>query len=196
MQRTRRGGVAVAYGGMVIDISKWRQQLLQRPPVATTPDRNPGEDSLVYFDLQHHWQEVRQLFERTDVRFAAAQGMRGRRACPPCSEYSSRSAGITTSEYSECWPIHNTDGCDGRVFPLFLSHHGRDVGWGGGSYKAELAFSWMPDEETKNGRRTRKTTPACYTQGMDGTCTCPSRSILRRFSHRPVRYLSYSECAG
>jgi hypothetical protein len=79
-----------------IDMSKWRQQILRRPPVATTADRKPGDDeeSLVYFDWQQHWEAVRPLFERTDVRFAAAQGVQGRQTCKYCNIASLRSLDI------------------------------------------------------------------------------------------------------
>jgi len=131
-----------------IDRSQWRQQILRRPPVATTADRKPGDDdqSLVYFDWQQHWEAVRPLFERTDVRFAAAQGVQGRRGCKYCAEYfPNRKPGVNEGAgYYERWPISSTDGCEGKLFPLLLSHDGQDVG-GDGSQKTELAFSWMPD---------------------------------------------------
>ena len=129
-----------------IDREAGKSSILLRPRVATTADRHEASRNLqrehvVYFDWQQHWDSIKTLFERTDVRYAACQHLHGRRSCKYCRESWFKCSGDPNDS---SWPPLKTDGCNGKVFPLLLDHDGRETG-GDGSALAEFAFSVMPD---------------------------------------------------
>jgi hypothetical protein len=129
-----------------VDREAVRELIRLRPRCKTTADRlaTGGPDhELVYFDWQQHWSRTKPLFERTDVRYAACQHICGRNCCKYCSEY-----WFVGELKLGCWPPLDTDGCEGKVFPLLLSHDGQEVG-GDGSEKAPLGLSIMPDSDAQ-----------------------------------------------
>ena len=84
------------------------------------------------------------LFQRTDVRYSACQHVQGRHRCKYCTEYWFETQKATRWDHQPFWPPLETDGCQGKVFPLLLDHDGQDIG-GDGSAKTDLALSIMPD---------------------------------------------------
>ena len=131
-----------------VDREAVKNDLLLRPRVATTADRHGIPESLhhelVYFDWQQHWSSVKMLFQRTDVRYSACQHVQGRHRCKYCTEYWFETQKATRWDHQPFWPPLETDGCQGKVFPLLLDHDGQDIG-GDGSAKTDLALSIMPD---------------------------------------------------
>jgi hypothetical protein len=131
-----------------VDREAVKSDLLLRPRVATTADRHgisgDLQHELVYFDWQQHWSSVKMLFQRTDVRYSACQHVQGRHRCKYCTEYWFETQKATRWDHQPFWPPLETDGCQGKVFPLLLDHDGQDIG-GDGSAKTDLALSIMPD---------------------------------------------------
>ena len=131
-----------------VDREAVKSDLLLRPRVSTTADRHGTSGDLhhelVYFDWQQHWSSVKMLFQRTDVRYSACQHVQGRHRCKYCTEYWFETQKATRWDHQPFWPPLETDGCQGKVFPLLLDHDGQDIG-GDGSAKTDLALSIMPD---------------------------------------------------
>ncbi len=113
-----------------------------RPEVHTTFDRQPGVTRLaeavpdvVLFDWQQHWQAVKAQLARTDVKWAALQGVRGR--------LSSRYHGCQFGSGGD-WPPTTEPGLQTDCLPLLLTSDGWEHG-GEGYAKGEYALAVMPE---------------------------------------------------
>jgi hypothetical protein len=137
-----------------IDIDEARRRVLLRPPVPTTAEFQGLPDAPVLFDWQQHWERIRPLFDRADVRWAAVQHLtlHPLGPCPFCRESWLKGDAFTAFSLTgqmdgvHEWRPGLDDGCCGKVFPLLLGHDGQDVG-SEGSEKAEFALGAMTAEQ-------------------------------------------------